>query len=240
MPRDEVFRPAALPTWDGDEADALGILRRVLDDPAIERTALVSSFGAESVVLLHLVAQVGPALPVLFLETGMLFPETLDYQVAVAEHLGLTDVRLIGPEEGDADGTLHQRDPEACCALRKTRPLERALSGFDAWITGRKRFHGGQRVDVPVFEASGDGRLKVNPLAAWPQSAITEYIDRHDLPRHPLVAQGFTSIGCAPCTTQVAEGESPRAGRWRGLEKSECGIHLVDGRFVRRDERDAA
>ncbi len=240
MPRDEISPRRAVPSWDGDETDAAGILNRVLHGQDRRRVALVSSFGAESVVLLHLVAQVAPHLPVLFLETGMLFSETLAYQVEVAGRLGLTDVRRIGPGPGDPEGTLHRRDPAACCALRKTRPLDRALAGFDAWITGRKRFHGGQRLTVPLFEENGDGRFRINPLAAWTQDAIADYIARHDLPRHPLVAQGFASIGCAPCTTRVAPGEGPRDGRWRGSDRTECGIHLVGGKVVRRTDRDAA
>jgi phosphoadenosine phosphosulfate reductase len=119
--------------------------------------------------------------------------------------------------------------------LRKTRPLERALAEFDGWITGRKRFQGGARVDLDLFEGEASGRIKVNPLAHWDARAVAAYLDRHALPRHPLVARGFASIGCAPCTGPVAEGEDPRAGRWRGQEKTECGIHVVDGQpFERR------
>jgi phosphoadenosine phosphosulfate reductase len=177
--------------------------------------------------------------PVLFIDTGMLFPETLAYQRSVAVALGLGDVRVIRGAENakaDPDGALHLRDPDACCALRKTRPLEDALAPFDAWITGRKRFQSGRRADLHPFEAEpGTGRIKVNPLAAWSPNDAATYMDVHDLPRHPLVARGYPSIGCAPCTSAVAEGEHSRAGRWRGRDKDECGIHFIAGRVVRAE-----
>lgn len=197
--------------------------------------ALVSSFGADSAVLLHMVAQIDPATPVLFLETGMLFPETLAYQQDLAARLGLTDLRLIRPEPEDLstqdpDGTLHQDNPDGCCFIRKTLPLRAALAPFGAWITGRKRFQAATRANLERFEEDGQtGRLKVNPLADWDGARLVAYLDAHDLPRHPLVARGYPSIGCAPCTTPVRAGEDPRAGRWRGRGKDECGIHF-DGR----------
>jgi phosphoadenylyl-sulfate reductase (thioredoxin) len=216
---------------------AFAVMSRALDDPKVGEIALVSSFGAESVVLLHMLSVMDRRRPVLFLETGMLFPETLAYQRDVAGRLGLADVRLIRPDAGaiaadDPDGTLHARDADACCAIRKARPLEAALAPFDAWITGRKRFQGGARAGLQFFEADGP-RLKVNPLAHWTQADVADYMINNRLPRHPLVARGYPSLGCAPCTTPVAAGEDPRAGRWRGAEKEECGIHFVDGRLVR-------
>ena len=215
---------------------AADVLAHALRDPQVGRVALVSSFGAESVALLHMVSVADPALPVLFLDTQMLFPETLDYQRTLAERLGLTGIRVLTPSRTDTfltdpDGDLHLADPDACCDLRKVAPLEAALSEFDAWITGRKRFHGGQRAALDFFEAEGD-RIKVNPLAHWTREDVSDYIVNNRLPRHPLVARGFPSIGCAPCTTRVADGEDPRAGRWRGREKQECGIHFIDGRAV--------
>ena len=230
MPRD-------LAPFEGlDETDALGIIAEAMDLHR-GRIALVSSFGAEAVVLLHLVARIEPMTPVLFLETGMLFPETLDYQRRVAKLLGLGDVRLIRPGKRPAPD-LHRTDPDACCDLRKTRPLELALRGFDAWITGRKRFHGGRRIALPVVETDAAGRTKINPLAAWSVRDIEAYFSRHPLPRHPLVAQGFRSIGCAPCTTRTSDDEAPRAGRWRGRDKEECGIHIgADGRIERTEAK---
>ncbi|WGH78118.1 phosphoadenylyl-sulfate reductase [Jannaschia ovalis] len=215
---------------------AFAVMSRALDDAAVGPVALVSSFGAESVVLLHMLSVMDRARPVLFLETGMLFPETLAYQRQVAERLGLSDVRVVRPDstdlfDADAEGDLHGRDPDACCTIRKTKPLELALQTFDAWITGRKRFQGGSRAALPFFEAEA-GKLKINPLAHWRPADVADYIENNRLPRHPLVAQGFPSLGCAPCTSKVAPGEDPRAGRWRGREKTECGIHFAGGRAL--------
>jgi phosphoadenosine phosphosulfate reductase len=217
---------------------ATAVLERALSDPEVGRIALVSSFGAESVVLLHMISVMDRTTPVLFLDTEMLFAETLVYQQDVAARLGLSDVRVITPDraqvfERDPDGVLHKTDPDACCTLRKTEPLQAALAGFDAWITGRKRFQGGSRAALGFFEAEADLRIKVNPLAMWSRDDVQDYMLNNRLPRHPLVRQGYPSIGCQPCTTRVAAGEDPRAGRWRGLDKDECGIHFINGRVVR-------
>ncbi|MCK0094803.1 phosphoadenylyl-sulfate reductase [Yoonia sp. F2084L] len=212
------------------KSDAQTVLRHVLSDVQIGKMALVSSFGAESVVLLHMVAQIDKTTPVIFLDTEMLFPETLTYQREVAALLGLTDVRIIGPNRDavlteDVDGLLHQADTDACCDLRKTRPLAEALAEFDGWITGRKQFQGGKRADLPLFEKEGR-KIKVNPLNKWSAQDLQDYMAKHDLPRHPLVAQGYPSVGCMPCTTRVSDHEDQRAGRWRNSEKTECGIHF--------------
>ncbi|RJL06884.1 phosphoadenylyl-sulfate reductase [Paracoccus aestuarii] len=217
---------------------AIEVLRRAVSDPDLGRVALVSSFGAESVVLLHMVSRVAPGLPVLFIDTQMLFPETLAYQREVSAKLGLTDVQVITASDTeiaahDPDGTLHKVNPDACCDFRKTVPLERVLSGYDAWITGRKRFQNGQRAALEFFEPEPPARLRVNPLAHWRPEDVQDYMIENRLPRHPLVAQGYPSIGCAPCTSPVKPGEDPRSGRWRGQEKSECGIHFIGGRMVR-------
>ncbi|MGR3551281.1 phosphoadenylyl-sulfate reductase [Pseudooceanicola sp.] len=217
---------------------ATAVLEGALRDPEAGRIALVSSFGAESVVLLHLVAMVDPGTPILFIDTQMLFPETLDYQAELAERLHLRDLRVIraNPLEvtrEDPEDKLHQVDTDACCDLRKTRPLQQALSQFDGWVTGRKRFQGSTRSELEFFEADGPHRIKVNPLAHWAPEDVRAYMDENRLPRHPMVARGYPSIGCAPCTSPVKPGEDPRAGRWRGQDKEECGIHFVDGKMVR-------
>jgi len=209
---------------------ATAVLHRALTDPMVGRTALVSSFGAESVVLLHLVSLLDRTTPVLFLDTRMLFPETLAYQAEVADRLGLTDVRVLRPDPAriaarDPLGALHLTDPDACCGLRKTERLQAALAPFDGWITGRKRFQGGTRAALDFFEADGGGRIKVNPLAHWTPDDVADYRINNRLPRHPLVAQGYPSIGCRPCTARVANGADPRSGRWPGQDKAECGIH---------------
>jgi phosphoadenosine phosphosulfate reductase len=215
--------------------DACGVIAHALTQHG--RIALVSSFGAESVVLLHMAASVDRAVPVLFINTGMLMPETPAYQALVAERLGLSNVQVVKPDPvalltRDTDALLHLADTEGCCALRKTEPLARALAPFDGWISGRKRIHGGQRVALDLAETDG-ARLKLNPLAHWSGREIAAYMEAHDLPRHPLAARGFSSIGCAPCTSPSLPGESPRAGRWRGADKTECGIHFIDGKAVR-------
>lgn len=222
------------------KSDAQTVLKHALDDIAIGDVALVSSFGAESVVLLHMVSEINPATPVIFIDTEMLFHETLTYQRDVAEMLGLTDMRVISPDrarlmERDIDGLLHRSNPDACCDLRKVQPLETALEGFGGWITGRKRVQGGQRTRMPLFEKETESaRIKINPLADWTPRDVADYMADRKLPKHPLVDRGFKSLGCAPCTSKVAEGEDPRAGRWRGREKTECGIHFVDGKAVRQ------
>lgn len=194
------------------------------------RAALVSSFGADSAVLLHLVAEVDPSLPVIFLDTGRLFAETLEYRTRLTEQLGLTDVRTVTPDPArlaanDPHRALWMTNPDLCCQIRKTEPLQRALEGFDAWFTGRKRFQNAQRASLKLFEADG-ARIKVNPLASWSIVDLKAYAEKYGLPEHPLVAKGYPSIGCVPCTSRVAVGEDLRAGRWRGLDKTECGIHV--------------
>lgn len=218
---------------------AAEVLAHALHDPEMGSTALVSSFGAEAVVLLHMASVIDRTTPVLFVDTEMLFPETLEYQREVAGHLRLTDVRVIRPDresvfQNDPGSNLHRRDPDACCHLRKTEPLKAALAGFDTWVTGRKRYQGGQRTELDFFEVDDRTWIKVNPLAHWSTSDVQDYISNNRLPRHPLVARGFPSLGCLPCTTRVAPGEDQRAGRWRGHDKDECGIHFSEGRMRRR------
>jgi phosphoadenosine phosphosulfate reductase len=219
-------------------APPIKVLSVVLRETFPGKVAVVSSFGAESAALLHLVATIDPVTPVLFIDTGRHFPETIAYRDQLAAHLGLTDVRTVGPtaEETlslDPDLSRAAWDPDGCCAFRKIAPLERALSGFNAWVSGRKHFQTASRFDLPVFEP--DGRyVKINPLARWNAVDIAAYVDVHNLPAHPLVAQGFLSIGCAPCTSIVAPGENQRAGRWRAFEKIECGIHLPNTTSFRK------
>ncbi len=217
---------------------ATDVIRLALKE--ITPIRLVSSFGAESVALLHLAAMVDRDIPVIFIDTEMLFTETLVYQQEVAERLGLRNLRILRSLEADQkdpDRTLHRSNPDACCALRKTAPLQAALNGSNGWFTGRKRFQSGTRAQLEFFEVEAEtGRIKVNPLAYWTPQDVADYIDENRLPRHPLVARGFPSIGCAPCTSPVREGEDIRAGRWRNTEKDECGIHFVNGKMVRTGE----
>lgn len=214
--------------------DIEGLLR----DSALGRMAIVSSFGAESAALLHFVTRILPEIPVLFLETGKHFPQTLAYVETLSAHLGL-NLRKLRPQaqmlsEDDPDGQLHARDPNACCTIRKTFPLQDALDGYDSWISGRKRYQGAERAALPLIERDGT-LIKVNPFALWQAADIADYMQAHDLPVHPLRDMGYPSIGCACCTKAVKPGEDARAGRWAHMpEKTECGIHLgPDGRFRR-------
>jgi phosphoadenosine phosphosulfate reductase len=199
--------------------------------PLRRRTALVSAFGAESVVLLHMAAQIDPALPVIFLDTGRHFPETLAYRDQLVDRLGLQDIRTAYPDASllrrhDRHGRLSATDPDFCCEIRKTLPLAEELEGFAAWITGRKRFQGGLRRTLEALELeSGTGRFKLNPLATWDADRIETYRVAHGLPGHPLLARGYRSIGCAACTRPAAPDAPARAGRWFGIDKTECGIH---------------
>ena len=214
-----------------DEMDALGVLRQAASDVLPGDLAIVSSFGADSSVLLHLVAQVDPSLPVYFIETGKHFTETLDYVETLKKHLGLINVHAVHPNEEDVkrfdpNGELWETDPDSCCHIRKTEPLEPITEQYGGWVTGRKRFQTKERGVLPHFELTSDDRIKVNPLAYFSDADVIEYRQKHNLPEHPLYAKGYKSIGCAPCTSAVAEGEDARAGRWRGLNKQECGIHF--------------
>ncbi len=211
--------------------DGIALLARAIRRDFAGRIAVVSSFGAESAVLLSLVADIDPATPILFVDTGQHFAATLDYRDTLARRLGLSDVRSVGPTQAeladnDPGAELWRYDPDACCRFRKVTPLERALAPFDAWVTGRKRHQAITRVALPLVEQV-DGRTKINPLAHWDSTRVEAEMKRRDLPRHPVSLEGYPSIGCATCTRAVAAGEDPRSGRWAGTGKTECGIHRL-------------
>ena len=210
---------------------ALRSLEYAITELFSDKIALVSSFGSASVVLLHMVSEIKPDLPVLFVDTGKLFPETLAYRDTLAERLGLSNIQTVTPDAdalraSDRDGSLWQSIPDQCCELRKVAPLAAALEPYSAWISGRKRYQKGQRQQLSVFEKDG-GKVKINPLAIWSPGNVQEYVEAHGLPVHPLIAKGYPSIGCAPCTSPVKAGEDERSGRWRGQSKTECGIHFT-------------
>lgn len=217
-------------------ADTKTLLKAAIKSEFPGAIALSSSFGSESAVLLHMVAEIDPATPILFLDTGKLFGETQSYRRDIIKHLGLTNVISVAPDLGavaarDPDGVLWNSSTDACCALRKVEPFAKAIEPFKAWITGRKAFQGGDRAALQAFEADG-ARVKINPLAAWSEQDIAAYFKAHNLPAHPLVEDGYRSIGCMPCTSRVAADENARAGRWRGTDKTECGIHNAPQRRV--------
>ena len=232
------------PRFTAAQADALNarfagvatheMLAALLREGLAGRIAAVSSFGAESAVLLHLLASVDPAVPVLFLDTGKHFPETLAYRDELVARIGLTNLINLAPDaellaRRDETGLRWSYDPDGCCEIRKVLPLAQALAGFDASFTGRKGFQSKTRAGLARFEidtTDAAGRLKVNPLADWSADQIEAYFKATGLPAHTLVEQGYPSIGCSPCTTKVAPGEDPRSGRWKGWDKTECGIHV--------------
>ncbi|WP_169566012.1 phosphoadenylyl-sulfate reductase [Sneathiella limimaris] len=216
--------------------DGAALLDALIHSEMGGKMMMTSSFGAEAVVLLDLVASVDPSIPVIFLDTRRLFGETLRYQRQITELLGLEDVRIIRPDSGDLenldpDDMLFTRDSDKCCEIRKVLPLQQAMdtleaAGFQGWITGRKRFQNAHRQSLDVIEAA-DNFIKINPLAHWRDSDVKNVFLSKNLPPHPLVAEGFKSIGCMPCTVRTAEGEDARSGRWAGQDKTECGIHLM-------------
>jgi len=239
----QVDRIDSAARWTQEDVDSLNnrfadstpqeMLAAVIKENLVGTLAVVSSFGTESAVLLHLVASVDPSVEVLFLETGKHFPETLSYRDDLVAHLGLQNLTNLYPDldklqEKDENGLRWSYDPDGCCEIRKVEPLNKHLVGYGASITGRKGFQSDTRNGLPRFEldSTSDGmRLKINPLANWDKDRLEAYFEAHDLPRHPLEADGYPSIGCAPCTSRVAPGEDPRSGRWKGWDKVECGIH---------------
>ena len=206
------------------------IIQVALDRFGLEGLAAVSSFGADSAALLHIVATVDPSVPVLFLDTGHHFGETLQYRDALASDLGLSNLQIVQPNEAriaaeDPGSVLYKSSTDACCDVRKVEPMARGVAPFKAWLTGRKRHQASTRNAIPVFEAVGI-RVRINPLANWTTADQAAYMREHKLRENPLVAYGYLSIGCFPCTQPVAPGEDPRSGRWAGQAKTECGIHL--------------
>jgi len=210
----------------------------LLCDRRLGNISIVSSFGTESAALIHFVNKYRSDIPIIFIDTHKHFRETIDYRDRLMDYFKFNLI-VVSPDaqdlaQEDPDGDLNKYDQNACCTIRKTFPLQDAISEFDAWISGRKRYQGGSRSAIPILERDGE-KIKINPLAMWSAKDIAEYFHRHGLPRHPLEVQGYLSIGCAPCTRAVKKGEDARSGRWaNNPEKSECGIHLgPDGRFRR-------
>jgi phosphoadenosine phosphosulfate reductase len=236
VPETQLELTAALPPADVLDralrsASPAEVIETALQTVGRERLALVSSFGTESAALLKVMADVDPAIPVVFLDTGWLFEETLAYRDTLIATLGLRDVRSIKPLEEtlsrqDPDRELWFSDPDACCRIRKVEPLARALKPFAGWINGRKRFQGGARAAIPVVEEDG-ARLKFNPFANVAREEIEAIYRLAKLPQHPLVASGYLSVGCMPCSSRTSPDEDARAGRWRGRAKTECGIHTI-------------
>ena len=238
-PARQIDRIDTAPAFTQADADALNarfagvptpeMLRTLLAEDTLGRVGVVSSFGTEAIVLLHLVAQANKDVPIIFVDTLKMFDETLAYREQVIDLLGFTNASVVKPDpakllEKDETGMRWSYDPDGCCEIRKVEPMARAKASLDAWISGRKAFQSQTRQNLPLFEVEA-GRMKVNPLGEWTKEDLDAYFEEHDLPRHPLEALGYLSVGCSPCTSTVAPGEDPRAGRWRGWDKTECGIH---------------
>lgn len=209
--------------------DVSTMLAELFASGELGNIGVVSSFGTESAVLLHLVAKADPGVPVIFVDTLKMFDETLEYRETLIERLGLTNTSVVQPNmevlaAKDESGLRWSFDPDGCCDIRKVEPLARAKNGLDGWISGRKAFQSVTRQNLPRFEVEA-GRMKINPLGDWTKQDLEACFEEFDLPRHPLEEQGYLSVGCAPCTSKVKPGEDPRAGRWRGWDKTECGIH---------------
>jgi phosphoadenosine phosphosulfate reductase len=217
-----------------EEAHPRDVVRWTLEESGLDRVAIASAFQAEGTAVMHMATQIRPDIPILFLETGYQFAETLAFKERLADLLELNVVDLVGDytveRQAEAYGPrLFERDPERCCDLNKVRPMFEALRGVDAWITAFRRDSSPTRADAPFVEQyelePGRWIVKVNPTAAWSRQQVWAYLREHDLPHNPLYDLGYASIGCAPCTRSRLQGEPERAGRWAGLSKWECGIH---------------
>jgi phosphoadenosine phosphosulfate reductase len=215
------------------------ILRWALLESGLERVAVASSFQAEGTCVLHMATELRPDIPVLFLDTGFHFPQTLAFRDRLVGRLNLNLVELRGdytPETQAAafGDRLYERDPDLCCRLNKVEPFTRALHGFDAWITALRRDSSPSRAGVPIVERyelePGHPMAKVNPVARWTRRKVWDYLREHDLPHNPLYDRGYMQVGCAPCTRLSRAGEHERAGRWDGSMKTECGLHVRAGR----------
>lgn len=220
------------------ELDASDLLRVMITQEFQGKIALISSFGADAALLLALVAEIDPATPIFFLETGKHFPETLDYAQTLKNQLNLQNLHFLKPDQEmlariDENGDLWSSNPDRCCWLRKVEPLERAVKELKltALITGRKKYQNSERAALQTIELDDKNIFRINPLANWDKARQKAEFANKNLPEHPLVALGYPSIGCAPCTFPVKNGEDERAGRWKhtakdGQQKTECGLHL--------------
>jgi phosphoadenosine phosphosulfate reductase len=218
-------------------AEPMEIIQWALCDSGLERVAIASAFQAEGTAIIHMAAGLRPDIPILFLETGFHFAETLAFKERLTELLGLNVIDLTGDhtvesQTGAFGPRLFERDPTLCCELNKVRPFDAALERLDGWITGMRRDSAWTRAGTPILSwtelDSGHRVLKVNPIANWSRREAWTYLKANNLPHNPLYDLGFSSIGCAPCTRMVFEGEDERAGRWSGLLKTECGIHVEE------------
>ncbi len=225
---DPTLDPSAL-----QEATPETVLRWAAE--SLDRLAVATSFQSSGLVILHHLREIKPDLPVLFLDTGFHFKETLEFRDRIAQMWDLKVVTLRG-QHGSAEkqaeiygAELYRRSPDTCCAINKVKPLQAALEEYDGWISGLRRDQSPLRSETPIIEAqllpSGNEIMKIHPLARWNKSDVEAYTTKHNIPTHPLLEMGYASIGCWPCTRAIKAGEDERAGRWEGRAKTECGIH---------------
>jgi phosphoadenosine phosphosulfate reductase len=210
------------------------ILRWALTEPRLKRIAIASAFQAEGTCIIHMASRIRSDVPILFLETGFHFAETLEFKRRLTEMFDLNLVDLHGEETVQSQAEkygprLYERDPQLCCELNKVRPFNAALRQLDGWITSLRRDSAWTRMNTPIVDQyefePGVWLVKINPMANWNRPQVWRYLKEHDIPHHPLYDLGYASIGCAPCTRMLFPGEDERAGRWSGIMKTECGIH---------------
>ena len=213
------------------------VLRWALRESGLERLAIASAFQAEGTCVIHMATRIQADVPILFLETGFHFAETLAFKQQLAEMFDLNVVDLVGDETVDSQAErygsrLYERDPKLCCDLNKVVPFDRALRGLDGWITSLRRDSAWTRMNTPIVDQNetepGNWLVKINPMANWSRPQVWRYLKEQGIPHHPLYNLGYSSIGCAPCTRMVFPGEDERAGRWSGIMKTECGIHATE------------
>tara|TARA_B100000029_G_scaffold79792_1_gene71301 strand:+ start:3805 stop:4503 length:699 start_codon:yes stop_codon:yes gene_type:complete len=212
--------------------DSINLLNVMIKKIFSKKIVLTSSFGSESIVILHMISKIDRSTPVIFINTGKLFPETLDYAKKIINLLKLNNILVLKPlnkdlKIKDPNENLYKKNPDECCKIRKVFPLEKIINNYDAWITGRKRIHGFEREFINKIEKSST-HIKINPLADWSLEKINKYIKKNNLPEHPLISKGYKSIGCFTCTNKVIYNESIRSGRWKNFKKKECGIHTFN------------
>jgi phosphoadenosine phosphosulfate reductase len=220
-----------------EEAQPADVLSWALEESGLEEIAIASAFQTEGTVVIHMATRIRPDVPILFLETGFQFAETLAFKQQLTERLGLNVRDLVGGypndrQEAEFGARLFESNPELCCEINKVKPMFEALRALDAWITSVRRDSSPTRATTPIVERydleAGNPIVKVNPMANWTKPQVWRYLKEHDLPHNPLYDLGYSSIGCAPCTRLRFAGEPERAGRWAGIAKWECGIHVIE------------
>ena len=205
------------------------ILENSINNIFKKKMVYVCSFGTESAIILHMVSEIDKSLPIILLNTNYLFKETIEYKDYLINKFKFSNFKEIYPsikdlKINDSEGTLWKEDPDLCCNIRKVLPLQKELKKYDAWVSGRKSYHAGERTNLKFFEYINE-KIVVNPLANVNRNFVDSYFKKHDIERHPLFESGYLSLGCTHCTVKTSMIDSPRSGRWNNKTKTECGIH---------------